>query len=172
MGSESRPEGPDGLLELGATQCVVRFERILQHPVERVWAALTEPDRLAAWWGRAELSLVPGGRFVLEWINTDDQGNRATMHATITELQPPCLLELAGDLHGVLRFELRPDGAATHLSFSSTLALPEEFRAKVLAGWHFHLDALARSLDGQPVDLARLPGWDELHDRYLGRLDG
>ena len=171
MSSAARPEGPDGALELGSAQCVVRFERSLDHPVEQVWAALTEPERLAAWWGRADLSLVPGGRFVLEWINTDDHGHRAVMHATITELQPPALLELTGDLHGVLRFELLPDGAGTHLSFSSTLALPEEFRAKVLAGWHFHLDALARSLDGQPTDLARLPGWEELHARYARRLE-
>lgn len=112
--------------------------------------------------------LAPGGSFVLEWRNTDEQGNRATMHATITALDPPRLLELTGDLHGVLRFALRPTGeATTHLSFTSTLALPDEFRTKVLAGWHFHLDSLARSLDGQAVDLARLPGWQEIHEHYV-----
>jgi uncharacterized protein YndB with AHSA1/START domain len=28
---------------------VLRFERRLNHPVEKVWAALTESDRLAEW---------------------------------------------------------------------------------------------------------------------------
>ena len=148
----------------------MRFERVLDQPLERVWAAITEPDQPAAWWGWADVTLAPGGSFVVEWCNTDEEGNRATMHATITALEPPHLLELTGDLHGVLRFTLRPDGDATRLSFTSTLALPEEFRTKVLAGWHFHLDALARSLDGHPVDLVQLPGWDELHEHYVARL--
>jgi hypothetical protein len=78
--------------------------------------------------------------------------------------------ELTGDLHGVLRFELRPENRGAHLSFSSTLTLPEEFRTKVLAGWHFHLDSLAQSLDGQSVDLASLPGWDEIHQQCVARL--
>jgi uncharacterized protein YndB with AHSA1/START domain len=30
---------------------VLRFHRHLTHPPERVWAALTEPEQIAAWWG-------------------------------------------------------------------------------------------------------------------------
>ena len=80
------------------------------------------------------------------------------MEATITELDPPRLLELSGDIHGVLRFELRPDGDETVLTFTSTLDLPDEYRTKVLAGWHFHLDALAAALEGRATDLVALPG--------------
>lgn len=170
MPSLNPPDGRDGTLDIRETDCVVRFERDLTHPVERVWAAITEPDQLAGWWGRVDVVLRPGGRFVVEWRNTDDEGNRATMHATITALEPPHLLELSGDRHGVLRFELRPQRAGSHLSFTSTVALPDEFRTKVLAGWHYHLDSLARTLDGQATDLVGLPGWEELHDRYVGQL--
>jgi len=162
----SRPEALDGRLEVNDAQCVVRFERDLPYPVERVWAAIVEPNQIARWWGRGDVTLAPGGSFVVTWFNTDDEGNRATMHATITALEPPHVLELAGDLHGVLRFELRPTGGGTHLTFTSTLALPDEFRTKVLAGWHYHLDALAESLDGGTADLAGLPGWEQLHQHY------
>ena len=72
------------------------------------------------------------------------------MHATITRLDPPHLLETTGDPHGVLRWELRPDGSGTLLTFSSTVELPEAYRSRVLAGWHWHLDALAEVVADGP----------------------
>jgi uncharacterized protein YndB with AHSA1/START domain len=159
----------DGTVTVAGERCVVRFERALAHPIEVVWGAITEPDHLRAWWGDAEIDPALGGRFVLAWRNTDAEGHRAVLHATITALEPPRLLELAGDLHGTLRFELAPAGAGTRLTFTSTVALPDDVRAKVLAGWHFHLDALARALDGGTTDLEHVEGWDALHDRYRAR---
>src|SRR3954469_2142808 len=114
---------------------VLRFERRLAHPVDDVWAALTEPDRIVMWLAEAEVDLREGGSVVLRWLNTDDEGNSAVMHATITELDPPRVIEYEGDIHGTLRWELAPDGDATVLRFSSTLpALDDDMRLKVLAG--------------------------------------
>ncbi|HEX8065377.1 MAG TPA: SRPBCC family protein [Thermoleophilaceae bacterium] len=160
----------DGVLEQRGGKDVIRFERRLAHPPEGVWAAITEPGELIAWWGDADVDLVEGGRFRMSWLNTDDEGNRAVMDATISELDPPRVLELDGDLHGTLRFELTPDGEGTRLEFTSTLELPEEFRTKVLAGWHWHLGALADALDGGRADLVELPGWDRVHERYAARV--
>ncbi len=102
----------DGVLErLDDGRRRLRFERLLAHPVERVWAALTQPGGLGGWWGDAEVDLREGGEFVMRWRNTDPQGNHPVMHATITALDPPRLLEVSGDLHGVLRWELEPAGA-------------------------------------------------------------
>jgi hypothetical protein len=91
------------------------------------------------------------------------------MEATITELDPPRVLETRGDPHGVLRFELEPDGDETVLRFTTTLRLPDEDRTKTLAGWHYHLDALAHVLDGEKRDLVNLPEWEGIHDAYLAR---
>ena len=145
----------------------IRFVRRLDHPVEKVWGAITEPAEMRRWWGVGTVDLREGGTFEVRWLNTDDEGNRSEMHATITRLEPPWLLETDGDMHGVLRWELERDGDGTVLTFSSTLELPEEFRTKVLAGWHWHLDALAGALDGGTADLVDLPGWDTVHDRYV-----
>ena len=150
----------DGILEHRDGKDVIRFQRRIPHPIERVWAAITSPEELLGWWGDAEVDLRDGGRFVLRWLNTDDDGNRAEMHATITALDPPRLLETEGDIHGVLRWELDPDGEGTVLTFSSTLDLPDEFRFQTIAGWHFHLDALGEALDGQAYEWSR---WD-IHD--------
>ncbi|MGF7237040.1 MAG: hypothetical protein ACQSGP_19065, partial [Frankia sp.] len=55
------------------------------------------------------------------------------------------------------------------LTFTADLVLPPEFRTKVLAGWHFHLDALAEALDGGRVDWPRWPldRWERIHETYL-----
>jgi uncharacterized protein YndB with AHSA1/START domain len=150
---------------------VIRFERRIGHPVERVWAALTEPAETIGWWGDADVDLREGGRFDVRWLNTDEDGNGAHMHGTITRLDPGRLLEVRGDIHGVLRFELEPDGDATRLRFTSTLELPDEFCTKVLAGWHTHLDALAKVLGGGGVDLENIveEGWEEAHAAYVAR---
>jgi uncharacterized protein YndB with AHSA1/START domain len=163
----------DGVLErLGDGRRQLRFERTLAHPVERVWAALTRPGDLGGWWGDADVDLREGGEFVMRWRNTDPDGNHPVMHATITALDPPRLLELSGDLHGVLRFELSPSGPdATLLRFSSTLEIPDDWVASALAGWHWHLDALAEALEGRLADLGTVdPRWHALHERYLAQV--
>ncbi len=38
----------------------------------------------------------------------------------------------------------------------------------MLAGWHWHLDALAGFLGGTPADLVNVRGWDPIHQRYPG----
>ncbi len=148
---------------------VISFERRLAHPVERVWAALTEPAELISWWGDAEVELHEGGRFEVSWLNTDEQGDSATMQATIVKLEPLRLLVLDGDIHGRLRWELTPDGDGTRLSFRSTFELEPEFITKVPAGWHFHLDALGRHLDGGETDLVEIPDWEPIHEAYVGK---
>jgi uncharacterized protein YndB with AHSA1/START domain len=167
MTSEPRTVNADGTVDrTDDGRYVVRFERRLGHAVERVWRALTTPEELIKWWGDAEVNLEEGGHFNLRWLNTDDEGNTAEMHARIAKLVPERLLLLDGDIHGMLRWELTPDGDGTLLSFRSTLALPEEFLTKVPAGWHFHLDALQRHLGGGSTDLVEIPDWDEIHALY------
>ena len=160
----------EGTLDRQGDRRVIRFERRLDHPVERVWRALTEPDEAVRWWGRIDAELEPGGRFDVTWLNTDEDGNPFTMHATITELDSPHLLETTGDAHGVLRWELRPDGDGTLLTFTSTLDLPDEYRDRTIAGWHYHLDALETALAGGEVELIDLPNdeFDRIAELYAG----
>lgn len=162
----------DGVLETRDDgKHVLRFERRLAHPIDRVWEALTRPDELIRWWGDADVELIQGGRFTMRWLNTDEEGNRAVMESTIEQIEPPRLLELTGGIHGDLRWELRPEGDGTVLTFQSTVELPEDFRARVLAGWHYHLDALADALAGRPTELVELEGrWEPIHERYLEKL--
>lgn len=58
MSPDSRAPLADGALEIREGRHVVRFQRHLAHPIERVWAALTEPDELIGWWGAADRSTI------------------------------------------------------------------------------------------------------------------
>ena len=54
---------PDGTLETRDDgRAVIRFERHLAHPVDRVWEALTTPAEMVRWWGEGSVDLVEGGR--------------------------------------------------------------------------------------------------------------
>lgn len=181
----SETTSPDGMVTRDDDgRDVIRFERRLAHPIDKVWAALTERGELIKWWGDAALDLVEGGEFNLRWLNTDEEGNAVAMKATISSLDPPRLLETAGiwaatsqtgesvdERHAVLRWELEADGDETVLRFTNIVELTDEERANVPGGWHYHLDALATALDGGSVDLA--DPWEaaeRLHTAYREKL--
>jgi uncharacterized protein YndB with AHSA1/START domain len=186
--TDDRPVA-DGIVEKrpdGSTQ--VRFVRRLPHPIDRVWAALTDPAELRRWWGDTDLDLAHGGRFALRWFNTDEDGNVATLDGAITKLDPPRLLEITAawgstgsDDPGApttLTWELDPDGDHTLLRFTNTVTPPTSAPGdatdgpttadtRTAAGWHMHLDALATILSGGEVDLARPERlYEPIHQAY------
>jgi uncharacterized protein YndB with AHSA1/START domain len=162
----------DGVLETREGRDVLRFERRLDHPVERVWRAITEPAEIVQWLAEAQLELGEGGNVTLRWLNSDQEGNTAVARGTVRAVDPPRLLELDTDIHGVLRWELQDDNGGCRLIFTASYpSLPEDARLDVLSGWHIHLDHLADALAGQPVDWPRWskehrPRWKEHRDRY------
>ena len=61
----------------------VTREVVLEAPVEEVWSALTEPERLEEWFANdVELELEPGGTGTFRW---DDGEER---HAVVEEVVP------------------------------------------------------------------------------------
>jgi uncharacterized protein YndB with AHSA1/START domain len=174
--SDSHPTSagtsPDGTFERRDGGYVLRFERHLPHPIERVWAALTEPEQIVAWSASADVDLVQDGEIELRWLNTDEEGNSALARGRITRLEPPRLLEYDTDIHGLLHWELREADGGCVLTFTNVTPAPEDYLTKVLAGWHVHLDFLADALDGRPVDWPNWPvdRWTEHHDRYAAKL--
>jgi uncharacterized protein YndB with AHSA1/START domain len=158
-----------GTMEDHGDHVVLRYHRRLEHPVERVWAALTDPAELVRWWGEVHApTLATGEPYAVGWLNEGPDGERLVMQATITEIREPEVLEVHGEPHGTLRFELRPDGTATELLLQCTSAIPPEHRTSVQAGWHFHLDALRTALAGGSTDLAHPEEtWAPIHERYV-----
>jgi uncharacterized protein YndB with AHSA1/START domain len=122
------------------------FERRLARPIEKVWAALTTPERLADWLAKAEIELKVGGRLELYWEAHDYR-----MRGTITELDPPYLIAWTwpADQHpaSVVRWELTPDGDGCRLRLiQNNLNGPSLLG--VAGGWHTHLECLPGAADG------------------------
>lgn len=143
--SDAEHDGVIARLPDGGTQ--ISFEWRYDRPVEAVWAALTEPARLALWLADAEIDLRPGGTFRLHW-----RGEGAgTMEGVITEVESPGLLAHSwsevGHGHSSVRWELAPDGRGTILRLTHTFA-PEDDAIPFLAGWHDFLYALLAAVDG------------------------
>ncbi len=143
---------------------VVRFERVFNAPVERVWAYITEEDLRKTWLAAGEFDLVPGGRATLLYDNAnitdepqagDDTFEPHVEENTIIAVDPPRLLsytwgEWFGQ-NGVVSYELSPEGDGTRLVLTHSRISSVELSVDVARGWHVQLDVLAARIDGTPL---------------------
>jgi uncharacterized protein YndB with AHSA1/START domain len=157
----------DGTLHMIDGVPVLRFERKLAHPVERVWRTLTEPTEMSGWFPwQVELDARVGGRIGF----THPRDLATAPDAVITEWDPPRVFAYTWNGEP-LRWELTEDAAGCVLVFTHGLA-ERPPAGKIAAGWHVSLDALDAALDGSQVRPGR---WAEFHRRYVaafGLLDG
>jgi uncharacterized protein YndB with AHSA1/START domain len=132
----------------------------LNHPPERVWAALTTAEGLGTWFGhRAEIDLRVGGQATLTW----DSGDVATL--TIERVEPPRVFGYTWPIHGLpdgdarrtyVEFTLEPTSAGTTLTMveSGFAQLPDDgpyekaFSGNT-EGWTNELGELVAYLDAQ-----------------------
>jgi uncharacterized protein YndB with AHSA1/START domain len=143
------------------------FQRELDHRPEEVWAVLAEPEGLASWL-QAEAVIEPavGGCYRLTL-------GGSTMNGTITQFQPPRLLEYtwpnsAANGDSRIRFELKPDGPGTLLILSHILTGGSDM-AGFGSGWHWHLDQLDAAVDGEARAFNHA-AWESLHKVYVTTL--
>jgi uncharacterized protein YndB with AHSA1/START domain len=140
--------GTVGKLTDGST--FVKFERNLNHSVDKVWAAITDPNQRECWFPGFTLELALGGHFEI-WFGGECDGP-AHMTGTVTELDPPKLLQC-----GSMRYELKATEQGCHLTFTDVVQYsPAELNGKILnsilGGWHHHTDLLETYLAGREVD--------------------
>lgn len=133
-------------------------------PIEDVWAAFTDSDRLARWFGCYVGHGRPGGTVELIVTGEVDAGGdiAAPVTVTIHECEPPHRLvvdipEVDGPPWRVA-VDLTPsgsDGQATSVRFEQRITDGIDAR-DVEAGWNWYLDRLGAALAGSPM-----PDWDD-----------
>jgi len=124
---------------------VLRMQRALRHPVEKVWRAITEPGQLAGWFPAAvELDLRLDGAVAFTF--EEDPGAPVDLQnsGVIRAYEPPRLIEYTWGVE-VLRWELVPatDGCTLHLTATYD---DRPGSASFTSGWNLCFDALQRVL--------------------------
>jgi len=139
----------------------VTITRTFDASPEQVFAAWTEPEQIARWYGpqqfeapaeRIAVDLRPGGRWELTMLRRDGAGELAVGYE-ILEVQPPWLLVMRSDPMPhmpeptVVRLTLEAVDGATRLTLTDG-PLPESGVAGAQAGYLAALDKLAAALGG------------------------
>lgn len=133
------------------------FRRRYPHPIDEVWSAITDSERLARWYGSYEGAGVVGGTVALTMTAEEDAGGEPAT-VKIIECEPPSrlMVDLPENEARSWRvaLTLSEEAGATVLVFEQALP-PELSPADVGPGWHWYLDRLAASLVRAPM-----PAWE------------
>ena len=142
----------DGRRTVHGDRQVITFDRVLRHPVEVVWDALTTPEGISRWWqSDAEVEPRAGGRFNLCFRPFEHR-----MTGEITTYEPPHRFgfvwhaSVDGADSNVL-FELSPDPLGTHLRLIHEMPAGIEV-VQFMAGWHWHLDGIDDAAKGHATE--------------------
>jgi uncharacterized protein YndB with AHSA1/START domain len=172
MTEPSRDAG-EGTLERAEGRWRLRFVRVLAHPPEKVWRALTEERHLEAWFPTTiEGELRAGAPLQFRFRD----GDLPPTTGEVIECDPPRVLEFTWgfseedvDQPERTRFELAPEGAGCRLTLATTYDRVGK-SARDAAGWHVCLDVLEEHLAGEASAEESPERWKPLHRRYVARF--
>jgi uncharacterized protein YndB with AHSA1/START domain len=148
-----------GTLETVDGRPALRFERRLDHPIERVWRAITDPDELAQWF------VAP-----VQWTpEVGEAFESMEQPGEVTEVEPPHVLAWTWGGEQ-FRFDLAAEGERCVLVFTHVFG-DRKLGAQHAAGWEAILGRLDAHLVGEVVsDVALYETFPELNERYSERF--
>ena len=153
-----------GALERTSDGVSIRYERLLPHPVAKVWRALTEDEHLAAWFP----TTMEGERRAgapLRFSHRDV--DLPVMDGEMLVFEPEKRMEFTWD-DELIRFEVHPENGGEQCLLVLTASFAEVGKAaRDGAGWHACLDQLSEALSG--VTSEHTPGsrWSLIHPHYV-----
>jgi uncharacterized protein YndB with AHSA1/START domain len=168
MASNAR-EGGRILGSLGSAEGkgVVRMEDRFDTEIDDVWSALTDPSRLARWYGEVEGDLRLGGEYRVRLFASGWEG---TGHVQACE-PPRRLLVRIKDAdepdEQVIEVTLTADGDQTIVVWEER-GMPLDLLSAYGAGVQLHVEDLADHLAGLERRDDAKARWDELHPAYQG----
>jgi uncharacterized protein YndB with AHSA1/START domain len=145
----------------------LEFRRSWPDPIEDVWAALTEPDRLARWIGVYTGSRGAGGTGT--FVMTHEEGEHAGEPMTIVECDPPRRLAVEWVQQDTdawrVDLDLSTEGDRTVLRFVQVFGADADV-TDFAGGWHWYLDKLDSVVSGRPVPAEWEAFWAEVGPGY------
>ena len=137
----------------------VVFERTFRAPIDAVWAAVTEPERLERWIGTWTGDPASGH---VDFRMTAEAEDAPVEVFEIKECEAPRLLVVdspSDDFVWHLRLELAEADGVTTLTFSQSVP-SAEMAESVGPGWEYYLDRLVAAETG--ADVAAVD-WDSYY---------
>lgn len=142
----------------------LEYVRTYPDPIERVWAAVTDPDELAKWYGTWRGDPASG---TVELAS--DEGGGEYKPVEIVECRPPRRVAIVLQTpYGPwpISITLSESDGVTTLVFVHRLAEPYD-ATSIGPGWHYYLDRLGATISGgampEPGDW---PSYEPLGARY------
>jgi uncharacterized protein YndB with AHSA1/START domain len=148
-------------LDIGDGRSTLRFERLIRHPRDRVWRAVTDPDELQQWFPTAVVYEPRVGAPMQ--FDFGGQHGLDVWPGEVLEWDPPNVFAFAW-AKDVLRFELSDEGDATRLVFTHSFAHEPGKEARDAAGWEACLEALDALLGGESEP--EMGDWARHHDEH------
>ena len=147
---------------------VIRFERLLPGPIERVWAYLTDSEKRGQWLASGVMPVYAGGEFELHFNHRNlssvpaptpepyrkyDKGH-VSRHR-VTRFEPPHVLAFTwGDEkegQSEVLIELKQAGERVRLVLTHEKLPDPQQQLGVSGGWHAHLAVLDDRLNERPT---------------------
>jgi uncharacterized protein YndB with AHSA1/START domain len=142
---------------------VLRIQDRFDTDIDDLWSAVTDPRRLARWYGVVTGELRLGGEFRAQVYASGSDG-----HGRVDVCEPPRRLLLTMDPgqpnEQVIEATLAADGGQTVLVFEKR-GMPLGHLAAYGAGWQVHFEDLADHVAGRERRDADAR-WDELEAVY------
>jgi uncharacterized protein YndB with AHSA1/START domain len=144
---------------------IVRIEDRLDTDIDDVWSALTDPSRLARWYGEVEGDLRLGGEYRAHLFASGWEGT-----GRVEACEPPQRLlvrikDAAEPDEQDIGAMLTADGDETILVWEER-GMPIDYLAAYGAGVQLHVEDLADHLAGRERRDDAKARWDELHGAY------
>jgi uncharacterized protein YndB with AHSA1/START domain len=128
---------------------VATMTRLIEHPPEVVWRALTDPAMLAQWLAPGRIDLKVGGAARLDFA---DSGT--VIDSVVSACEDGRLIEYSWSSPGEplrpVRWRIEPHAGGTRLVLTQKTPAGED-AGRACAGWEAHLEMLQAALEGVPI---------------------
>ena len=144
---------------------VVRIKDRFETDIEDVWSALTDPSRLARWYGEVEGDLRPGGEYHARLFSSGWEG---TGRVEACEPQQRLLIRIKDadeSDENVIEVTLTADGEQSVVVWEER-GKPVDQLSAYGARVQIHVEDLADHLAGRERRDDAKARWDELHPAY------
>jgi uncharacterized protein YndB with AHSA1/START domain len=148
-----------GTLGVAEGKGVVRMEERLDAGIDDLWAAITDPARLARWLGTIEGDLRLGGEYRARYHASGWEGT-----ARIEACEPPNRV-LVRSQDGTCEVTLTADGEGTLVSWEER-GMPVELLSAYGAGIQVHVEDLADHVAGRERREDAHERWAALEPAY------